>query len=79
LMVDWFPPLFWWWNLIWLENLVLLHNFFLNLAIWTHFLFRGEWVLCSLTLTIAIYLGRERWNIYGCLNFISSYCICNWN
>jgi hypothetical protein len=36
------------------------------------------WALCCLTTTIAIYLGKEGWNLYGCLNFKSSYCIYNW-
>ncbi len=36
------------------------------------------WALSYLTPTIAIYLGKERWNLYGCLNFRSSYYICNW-
>jgi hypothetical protein len=38
----------------------------------------GLWALCCLTPTIAIYLGREGWNLYECLNFRLSYCICNW-
>ncbi len=43
-----------------------------------HFLLWGVWALCCLTPTIAKYLGKERWNLYGCLNFRLAYCICNW-
>ncbi len=45
----------------------------------THFLLWGVWAnLCCLTPTIVICLGSEGWNLYGCLNFRLSYCICNW-
>ncbi len=49
-----------------------------TLHINTHFLLWGVWALFCLTPMIAIYLGREGWSLYGCLNFRSSHCICNW-
>jgi hypothetical protein len=56
----------------------LLGNKMYTLHINTHFLLWGVWALYCLTPTIAIYLGREGRNLYGCLNFKLAYCICNW-
>jgi hypothetical protein len=69
LMVDWSPPLIWWWNLVYL---VIKCKPYMSIFHW------GVYALCCLTLTIAICLGGEGWNLYVCLNFRLSYCICNW-
>jgi hypothetical protein len=78
--MGWSPPLIWQRNLVWRQILVLFGNeMYTYVHVNTHFLLWGVWAnLCYLTPTTVRYFGREGWNLYGCLNFRLSYCICNW-